>query len=70
MVRFTQHTGSWSPVTSKSEGQTIELSIAHKPPKTAAFSLVLSAGIGFGTIRSTGPEQVRWAGSGRILKLA
>jgi hypothetical protein len=57
----------WCAVKTGAASRVIELSLPYAVPAGSSFSLMLAAGISFGTLRSTGPEQVRYAGSGKIL---
>jgi hypothetical protein len=63
-----QYQGEWLPSRSGADAGVIELSV----PVTAQgndFSLMLAVGISFATIKSSGPEQVKYAGAGKILKV-
>src|SRR5258705_1980837 len=57
----------WCAVRTGAASRVIELSVPYAVPEGSSFSLMLAAGISFGTLRSTGPEQARYAGSGKIL---
>jgi hypothetical protein len=57
----------WCAVKTGAASRIIELSFLNAVPPDGSFSLMLAAGISFGTLRSAGPEQARYAGSGKIL---
>ena len=58
----------WCAVKTGAASRIIELSLRDAMiPAGGSFSLMLAAGISFGTIRSGGAEQVSYAGSGKIL---
>jgi hypothetical protein len=57
----------WCAVKTGAASRVIGLSLPNAVPAGSSFSLMLAAGISFGTLRSAGPEQARYAGSGKIL---
>ena len=57
----------WWAVKTGAASRIIELSLPYAIAAGGSFSLMLAAGISFGTLRSSGAEQVRYAGSGKIL---
>ena len=58
--------GDWCHSAQGADKTIVELSISPTPDDEK-FSLLLVAGIGFGTIRAQGPEQVKYAGTGKII---
>jgi hypothetical protein len=61
--------GSWCPSGENSDSLNIELKIPGKLAKDLSFSLILSAGISFGTFRFRQPSQVKGCGCGKVLKV-
>ena len=58
----------WCAVKTGAASRIIKLSLPNAMiPTGSSFSLMLAAGISFGTIRSGGAEQVSYAGCGKIL---
>jgi hypothetical protein len=57
----------WCAVKTTTSPQVIELKFPFKIPASLSFSFILAAGISFGTMGQAGGEQVKYAGSGKML---
>ena len=61
------YTGQWSVSSEGTEGSLIELSVSPLG-EVENFSMILTVGIAFGTMRPGGPAAVKYAGCGKVLR--